>query len=59
LQPLRELAIEMKLIPAKRLLKHMHRTEDCALMGMNIIGIKDLSVYTVATTVLLDLEKNT
>jgi hypothetical protein len=58
LQPLRELAIEMKLIPAKRLLKHMHRTEDCALMVMSISDIKDQSVYTVVTTVLQDLGKS-
>jgi len=36
----------------------MRLTEDCVLMGMSTLDIKDQSVYTVATTVLRDLEKS-
>ena len=48
-----------KHIPVRRLLKHTLPTVDFVLMVMNTLGIKDLNVYTVVTTVVLDLGKNT
>jgi hypothetical protein len=40
------------------LLKPMRLTEVYALVDMSTLDIKDLSVYTAATTVLLVLEKS-
>jgi hypothetical protein len=55
---LSELAIAMKPIQVMKLLKPMRLTEVYALVDMSTLDIKDLSVYTVATTVLPDLEKS-